>query len=183
MSWVVVLKDAGLCPVRCHPPSWYVYLTRGEEEWGHPSIGKHSTHPADVQAPTTDLSSPHAPIIALHCLTSRVSLGRQHHYHLEAIREHFYHPHSRRRCRRIWSLRGDWSASPIVSDRCTGRRDPRDSLSSPLSNSSQPNRQRLHLTPETAPSPAPACTPTKPQQRTIPPGQMRSNRAPRTVLQ
>ena len=37
-------------------------------EVGPPSAN--SIHPADFQAPTTDLSPPHAPIIALHCITS-----------------------------------------------------------------------------------------------------------------
>lgn len=57
------------CPVRCH----HLGAGPGEKRSGATlaSTSANSTHPASVQAPTTDLSSPHAPIIALHCITSR----------------------------------------------------------------------------------------------------------------
>lgn len=170
------------CPVRCHP----LGAGPGEKRSGATlaSTSANLTHPADVQAPTSDLSSPHARpsshYTASHhglsrptaSLPSRKPSENTSVIHIAvAVAVPSGHWEEIRRPR------------PLSSDRCTGRGDPRDSLSAPLSNSSQPNRQRLHLTPR---SPHLRHLHTRPQtfqQRTFLPGQMRSNRAPHTVLQ
>lgn len=179
-----IVRDAGPRLVRCrHLAAW----AREERRSGatQPQLRQapiRSTQPTVRLRPPTSLL-PTRPSSHYTASPSRVSFRPQHHCHLETIRARFHHPHSRRRRRRSPPPLGELSASSIVPDRCTVRARPttfferasvRQAIAQPTATSSHPG---------IPPSPAAAYTPTDSQQRAVPSGQMRSNRAPHTVSQ